>query len=282
MLVKRDRSPKTIAGYKYDFAAYLAPLHKKTLAQIDPVTVRKLHSDITRKRGPYSANRSMALLRAVYRHARRVDDRLPEDPVGRAVVFNREKRRNYGMDAKQVAAWWTATDRIANPVRRAFHRVCLLTGARPGSVAALRWRDVDFDAGVMRFEQAKGHPYSVPLNSLARETLEELPRLSDEWIFPSDSRAGHVVEWKEPKHPGLYTGHSLRHVYRGILAQVGVDGLTGRLLMGHAVSRDVHDGYLDATVMAAGLARVSEKVADWIWAATGIEHNSRTTVRLVG
>jgi integrase len=279
MLVKRDRSPKTIAGYKYDFAAYLAPLHKKTLAQIDPVTVRKLHSDITRKRGPYSANRSMALLRAVYRHARRVDDRLPEDPVGRAVVFNREKRRNYGMDAKQVAAWWTATNGISNPVRRAFHRTCLLTGARPGSVAALRWRDVDFDAGVMRFEQAKGHPYSVPLNSLVRDVLGNLPRISDEWLFPSDSRAGHVVEWKE--HDFL-TGHALRHVYRGILAQVGVDGLTGRLLMGHTVSRDVHDGYLDATVIAAGLARASEKVADWIRAAAGITDRSRSVARLVG
>jgi len=282
MLVKRDRSPKTIAGYKYDFDAYLAPLHKKTLAQIDPVTVRKLHNDITRKRGPYSANRSMALLRAVYRHARRIDDRLPEDPVGRAVVMNKEKRRNYGMTPAQVAEWWTTTNRITNPVRRAFHRVCLLTGARPGSVAALRWRDVDFDRGTIRFEQAKGHPYGVPMNSLTRDLLTELPRLSDEWVFAADSRAGMIREWKEPKHPALYTGHSLRHVYRGILAQVGVDGLTGRLLMGHAVSRDVHDGYLDASVMVAGLARASEKVADWIRAATGIEHNSRSVARLVG
>lgn len=274
MLVKRERSPKTIAGYKYDFGAYLAPLHKKTLAQIDPVTVRRLHGDITKKKGPYSANRSMALLRAVYRHARRVDERLPEDPVGRAVVMNREKRRNYGMDATQVREWWARVDSLPNPIRRAFHRVCLLTGARPGSVAALRWADVDFTT--LRFTQAKGHPYAVPVNSLCRDVLEELPRLSDTWVFPADSRAGHIVEWKEP---GLYTGHALRHCFRGILAQLGVDGLTGRLLMGHSVDRDVHDGYLDPTVMAGALARASEQVADWV---RGCEGNSRSVVRLVG
>lgn len=265
MLVKRERSPKTIAGYKYDFSAYLTPLHKRTLAKIDPITVRRLHGDITKKNGPYSANRSMALLRAIYRHARRVDDRLPEDPVGRAVTFNREHRRNYGMDAAQVREWWRRVDALPNPIRRAFHRTCLLTGARPGSVAALRWVDVAGDT--IRFTQAKGHPYSVPLNSLCREVLEELPRLSDTWVFPADSAAGMIREWKEPKHPNLCTGHSLRHCYRGILAQLGVDGLTGRLLMGHAVSRDVHDGYLDPTVMTAALTRASEQVAEWVRAA---------------
>lgn len=279
-LDKRGRAEKTIAMYRYSFDAYLSSLHKKTCLDIGsrPAEVARLHDRLTRKHGPYSANRSMSLLRAVYRHARRVDARLPEDPVGRAVTFNREKRRNYGMTADQIAEWWARVEALPNPARRAFHKVSLLTGARPGSVAALRWADIDFERSIIQFEKAKGHPYAVPMNSLTHEALENLPRLSGGWVFAAASRAGHIVEWKEPKHPGLYTGHSLRHCYRGILAQLGVDGLTGRLLMGHVVGGDVHDGYLDATVMAGSLARASEKVAGWVRAATATLGATRATL----
>lgn len=264
---KLERAPKTVAMYRYEFGRYLAPLHKRTLSSIgtEPVEVRRLHDRITRGNGPYAANRAMSLLRAVYRHARRADARLPEDPVSRVITFNREHRRNHGMGPADLREWWAAVDRMPNPVRRAFHKVCLLTGARPGSVAALRWADIDLDRATVHFAEAKGRPYSVPLASMTAELLKELPRLSLVWVFTADSRSGHIAEWKES---GLMTGHALRHCYRGILAQCGVGGLEGRVLMGHSVHQDIHDGYLDIRVMTGRLAEAAERVAAWVERAT--------------
>jgi integrase len=74
----------------------------------------------------------------------------------------------------------------------------LLTGARRGSVEALRWRDVDLDRGLIHFSTAKaGRTYSVPAcagwwSCCAGGATSATP--DAEWVFESPQKPGrHVI-----------------------------------------------------------------------------------------
>jgi len=71
----------------------------------------------------------------------------------------------------------------------------LFTGARNGSIEALKWRDFDFARKTIHFRVTKGdRPYVVPMSDKLAEMLTaywncpELP--PSEWSFPSGAREG--------------------------------------------------------------------------------------------
>ena len=64
------------------------------------------------------------------------------------------------------------------------------------------------------------------------------PEQSRIWIFPAET--GHVAEVKEDGKVKLsHTGHALRHSFRTLAGAAGVDRLRLKILMNHALDRDV-------------------------------------------
>jgi len=106
-LLRKGRSEKTISSYRDHveriFAEWLdTPLHELAT---DPSRVAKKHDDVTKENGPYIANGSMRTLRAIYKHARKTNKKLPPDNPADAVDWNEEKRRDTGMGAGDLKGW---------------------------------------------------------------------------------------------------------------------------------------------------------------------------------
>ena len=74
-------------------------------------------------------------------------------------------------------------------------RLLMLTGCRKNEILALRWSDVDLDAGELHLADSKTGPRTVQLPPTAVELLEVLPRRKDSpWVFPGNDRDGRYSE----------------------------------------------------------------------------------------
>jgi len=94
-------------------------------------------------------------------------------------------------------ATWPALDLIntkrdQNPIIAAAFELMLLTGLRAGNVIALRWSDVDLDAGKLRVAELKnGRAGVFPLADRVIALLDALPKHS-EWVFPQHDATKHI------------------------------------------------------------------------------------------
>ncbi len=69
------------------------------------------------------------------------------------------------------------------------------------------------------------------------------PNQAPEWIFPADSKSGHLVEHKEKRDELSKWGNDLRQTFRTIAQAVGVPELDVHLLMNHSIP-GVNAGYI--------------------------------------
>jgi integrase len=127
---------------------------------------------------------------------------------------------------------------------RAVARLCLLvreTGARPGEWVVAQWRDLDFDARKITFQNTKykSEPRTIPLTGAALRvlgdqlediTLREMASFGDsEWIFPAIAKSGELTAFaysgtvRDVKSAGLlpkaFRPHSGRHEYISSLVE---------------------------------------------------------------
>lgn len=78
--------------------------------------------------------------------------RTPDEDLG---GIEREKRALRPMEVWKALSVWEGSDPL--PARnRALIAVLFYTGMRRGEVAVLRWRDIDFEAGIIRVRHGKG------------------------------------------------------------------------------------------------------------------------------
>lgn len=262
---QRELAPKTRRLYRYVFDHYLVEWKDRTLAEIgaDRVSVRTLCSDVLKRHGKATAAQLIRLLSAIYRYARKVDPELPEPPTV-VVPMPKIKPRDWAMSPDDLRLWWQAVSGL-NPVKRMWWLMCLLTGARAGSIEALEWSDVEFQRKLIRFRVAKGdRPYTVPASDLLIELLgryrEQAP--PSQWVFPSPRDPNkHLVDVRDDKR-GVRSAHRLRHTFRTVLAELGATPDQARLLMGHSLAGDVSRGYITAPLVMESLRPLANRVAE--------------------
>jgi len=84
------------------------------------------------------------------------------------------------------------TKRAQNPIIAAAFELMLFSGLRAGNVIALRWTDVDLDAGKLRVAELKnGRAGAFPLADRVVALLDALPQHSD-WVFPQHDATKHI------------------------------------------------------------------------------------------
>jgi integrase len=276
-----ERSQRTLDAYADYAERLLADWLATPLREIGeaPHLVADRHRQLSDNHGRYQANRAMEVVRAIYSAAvkRRLDPGLPPVAPTSAIDWNSEERRNSGMDAGQLKAWAKQLAAMPNPVRREFHLFCLLSAMRPDALSKARWEHLDIKRRALRVPSPKGgkrRAFDLPLS---REMLHCLWRArkagrvlhsnaAREWIFPAATPTGHLAEHRERRTVLSAWGNDLRQTYRGMAVAAGVDELSIRLLMNHAL-KDVSEGYLTVAAIREHLRAQQNRVSAYILAA---------------
>ena len=215
-----------------------------------PEVVRDWHERITGEAGPISANRAAEVLRAVYRHAARLNRSLPPALPTSAIVFNEETPSQKGLAFADFPNWCEAWEKIKFPIRRAYHLTALLTGARPGELARLKWTDVKPRSRSIIIAYAKaGNDITIPMSrpivhalKMARDAGSE----SEPLVFPGCAQVGH-------RDPLPARGNELRHTYRTVAADCGIDEMLAHFLLGHAPA-GISQRYIARMILTSGPA----------------------------
>lgn len=264
---------------RYNATRYLKRWETRTIEEIgqDRLAVRRLQRELVADHGAATANQVIRLLSAVYRWQRKENPKLPESPTTAVSVAN-IPARDWALSEDELRAWWEDTKeedgklirrgvKTLGAVKRMWWLAALFTGARKGSIEALRWADVDLTKKVIHFRIAKGdRPYSVPMCDKLAELLAAYRDSGDvppsDWVFPSNVKDGqHIVGVKNDKE-GVPPAHRLRHTYRTSLAQIGASPDQARMLLGHSMGGDVSRGYISAPLVVESLRPVSNAVAE--------------------
>jgi integrase len=259
MIHLRDRAAR--AGKEASWAKrvdglaklYLRPKWGKwSLATMsdNPAAVRDWHADLA-ARAPVSANHAARVVRAVYRHAARLNWSLPPGLPTSAVRFAKEVPRQAGLPFDQWPAWGRAWTKIGSPTRRAFALLGLLTGCRPGELCRLKWADVKPGSRSITIRAGKaGLDVVLPMSAAIARALKLARGASDRngYVFPARA-GGHLAQFAGDGLPAH--GHALRHCYRDAALAAGVDEFVVRLLMGHSL-RGISQEYVTRAVISSG------------------------------
>jgi integrase len=177
------------------FNKYMAKLKNRRLNELTTAEVANWHRTIGEKHGPYQANRARAVLSAIWAKAEELghDGRNPCEGVKRF----REKERERFLQQDEMRPFFQALAEEP-PDWRDFWLLCLFSGARRGNVASMAWRDLDLKAAAWYLPGEKtknGLPVVIVLPPPAVAILET--RRNDQpeaetWVFPADSRTGHI------------------------------------------------------------------------------------------
>jgi integrase len=202
-------------------------------AQITPADVVRLHDAATR-RGKVVANRAVERLADLLSWAHK---RFPTSfPDGwttpcRGVDKHREHARKHHLTAAQLAQLATSLEEERSPYIRTFVILMMLTGARKCELLALKWTDVDLEAGTALLRKTKnGEDVIQRLSPLAARGLRELPVVAGSpFVFPGIKPAQHMVDprlryklaLKRAGLPAETTFHDLRRSYGTSLARLG-------------------------------------------------------------
>jgi integrase len=284
---------------RYNNKKYLNGWRNRTLEEIvrDRAGIAALHTKLTKGPGPATCNQVMRLLSAVYRwHRDRIERDLPDWPRKVAEIHSIPPRKWAYTDA-ELKAWWHAVEdgkaktsdlnsdstfsidkgvSTLSPIRRMWWLTALFTGARKGSIEAVKWTDLDLEKKTVLFRVTKGNrPYVVPLSDKLAEFLrayhnrEDVP--ASEWVFPSSAKNGNHIVRVQNDREGVGPAHRLRHSFRTTLAQLGASEDQARLLMGHSMAGNVSRDYITAPLLVESLRPLANDVAKQYVEIIGLE-----------
>ena len=280
-LSMKKMAPATEKLARYNSERYLKGWHRRTLEEIgrDRASIAALHANLTENHGAATCNQVMRLLSAVYRwHRDRLERELPDWPRKVAEIHS-IPARDWAYTDVELKKWWRDVEKrkdgkvidkgvsALSAIKRMWWLTALLTGARKGSIEALRWTDLDLDKRTILFRVTKGNrPYIVPLSDKLAELLTAYRDRGavppSGWVFPSSVKDGnHIIGVKNDKE-GVGPAHRLRHTFRTTLAQLGASPDQARMLMGHSLGGDVSRGYITAPLLVESLRPMANAVAE--------------------
>jgi integrase len=213
---------KDLAKLKW-FHPYLGG---KYLDEIDRDLVDRIGLAKKRESTPSTANRYLALLRAILRAAR--DDWEWVDKVPRVKLYPEPRKRIRWITREEAATLIAELP----PHLAGMARFSLATGLRQRNVSYLRWDQVDMDRRVawIHPDQSKSRrAIGVPLNRDALAVLEEWRGKHKDWVFvygrprrPVD-RTSTKAWYAALERAGIenFRWHDLRHTWASWHVQSG-------------------------------------------------------------
>jgi integrase len=171
---KEHRAYETYLTYVKHWQRYLKPwAGNRPLRAIRRHDVTAFHEHVGQNHGRITANRVMALLRAIINRAIREYELDIPNPA-RGVSLYRETKRIRRLEPSELPAFFRAMEEEPNPDMRDFFLLALFTGARKGNLMSMRWEDINFERSLWIVPAAKsktGHQLFVVLSSHAMTIL---------------------------------------------------------------------------------------------------------------
>jgi integrase len=242
------KRPGTKIAYKRTLNRHIRPhfgRHAK-VADVGFADIDALHRRVTAAGGPYAANRTIRIMSKMFTLAIRWNMRS-DNPV-KGIELNAETKRKRYLSADELARLVEVLAGAAHKQSVNIIRLLLLTGARKGEVFSMRWDDVDLSSGIWTklgstTKQKTDHvvPLSAPALQLLRDIRAQQAGRLGEFVFPSDSTTGHVVDikgfWDMVCRDAGITNlrpHDLRHSFASEVASGGGSLPLIGALLGHS------------------------------------------------
>ena len=190
----RGKPEKNPVSY---YNRWLSRWADRKLSSISRADARALHESIEKATSGASANRVMVAAHAVFNWARRHELYAGEPPTG-ALDRYPERSRDRFLQPDELPKFFEALKEEPDDTRDLF-LLALLTGARRANLLAMRWEEVNVAAATWRMPTTKsGDAHTVPLVAEALAILKHRSKRADQspWVFPSDSRSGHLEDPK--------------------------------------------------------------------------------------
>jgi integrase len=216
----------------------------RKIAEIRRRDVRDLIDGIE---GDVLPNRVLTVVRTVFRFAL-TRDWIEASPAEGIEKPKDETERDRFLDMAEAKRVWDATALLGYPFGP-YVRALMLTGQRRTEVAAMRWNDVDLDAGtwLLKAADTKGErAHLVPLSQPMVDLLKGLPQLGD-YVFTTDGQT-HISGYAKGKArldaflaagsspPEPWTLHDLRRTVGTHMARLGVTKDVRARVLNHAMA----------------------------------------------
>jgi integrase len=189
---------------------------------------------------PRTANKAHSLVRRIYNHAAKKG--VVTDNPAKGVTRFAEVVRDRVLSKDEIAAFLAAVDLEQEPWRSYF-KILLLTGARRGAVAAMRWGDLDLDAAVWTvpaWASKNKKATAIALVPAAVDVLTGIDKLDDTWVFPAVSESGHIETptkaWRRISERAALEGVRIHDIRRTLGTALAVAGASSHLIakaLGH-------------------------------------------------
>lgn len=285
---RKGRSEGTIENYRDHVERLMLDWLDESLVHLgeNPALIVHRHELITNDHGSYIANGCMRTLRAIYNHARKAAPTLPANNPVSAIDWNTERRRDTALGLADLPQWFAEVAALKNAVRREFHLFLLLSGHRPDAIKKARITHLDLKKRVLHIPKPKGgesKAFDIPLSRAMIRCLARAirigrvlyPEQAKEWLFPADSKNGHITEHKEKRSDLSKWGNELRQTFRTIAQAAGVMELDVHLLMNHSI-QGVNAGYITRNkILHDHLRDQQENITNKIMAAANIRSKTK-------
>jgi integrase len=241
------KSPATQDSYARLLKLHIRP-HFGAFKKVSEVRFRdvdKMHAAITEKGSVYSANRAVAVFSRMMTLA--VQWEWCDKNPCRGVEKNPEAKRRRYLSADELARLTVALSKHPDKQFATIVGLLVLTGARRGEVLSMRWSGLTLTKDKSRWsklasETKQRREHSIPLSAPACQLLSKIKKRGDsDFVFPSDSKSGHVEgikkSWATLLKSADITGlrvHDLRHSYASMLVSSGASLPLVGAMLGHS------------------------------------------------
>ena len=191
--------------------SHLKAWQHEPIGNLTRAEIVALHAEKKKAIGPCGANHVLEQLRHMLQMA--VEQGwINANPASGIKRFPRTSRDRFLSEA-ELPRFLEAVRSLRNSNARDFFLLALMTGARRGNVMAMRWSELDLDAGVWRIPGDKSKNKADMLVALVEPAVAILRarKRSSPWVFPSHSKCGHYL-W--PKD-----------AWKAVLKKSGIEGL---------------------------------------------------------
>lgn len=291
---RRSGAPRTaqsVAGERGRINAHVLPLlGNRRLNDLSRADVERFRDQIARgatagekktklrgrarvRGGQGTATRTVRMLASIFAFA--VDRGLMADNPARGVRLTPGRSMNRFLSPQELARLGEALAALEakgrHPYALTIIRLLALTGARRSEITGLRWREVDFERGLLRLEASKTGAKTLPLSAPAILILQSQTKVEgSDYVFPAATGSSHFQGlgriWHEAREAAGLDNvrlHDLRHTFASFGASGGLGLPVIGALLGHRqAATTARYAHLADDPLRAAAERIGGTIAD--------------------